>query len=468
MIKKYILLKNIFLCRVEKGSPMPASVNEGKQSIQNMVDRVGTRRGQLFLLTLCALCLMCDGFDIQAMGYAAPAIRDAWSLETALLGPVFSAGLAGIAIGGFALGWLADRIGRRPSIISATLIFGVFTLCSAFAQNINQLMVFRFLAGIALGGVMPNCIALVVEYSPLRQRATYITTISCFFAIGGGLGGIAAALLIPLFGWRAVFMLGGLVPIILAISMWVYLPESAQWMLRCGKGEKAIRSTLRKVFSEQQVLSVDLSVGHVGTARAKATVVDLFSDNRATFTLLLWLVNFMNLIDLYFLANWLPTLIKDAGLSLEIANLATGALQFGGVLGTLALGRLIDKLGAYTVLITGFSIAALSIAAIGFDPKNLLMLFSSVFVTGIFVVGGMPGVNTLSANGYPTFLRSTGVGWGLGIGRGASMLGPLLGAALIARHWIASDLLLLAAVPAVISALAVWGMWLQKRESHYD
>ncbi len=447
---------------------MPVSTNQGMLSIQDMVDKTGTRRGQLLLLLLCALCLMCDGFDIQAMGYAAPAIRDAWSLETALLGPVFSAGLAGIAIGGFSLGWLADRIGRRPSIISATLIFGVFTLCSAFAQNVTQLTVFRFLAGIALGGVMPNCIALVVEYSPLRRRATYITTISCFFAIGGGLGGVAAALLIPQVGWRALFMLGGILPIILAMILWVYLPESAQWMLRYGKGKKAIRSTLLKVFSEQQVMTVDLSIGDVGTARVKATVVDLFRGNRATFTLLLWLVNFMNLIDLYFLANWLPTLIKDAGLSLEIANLATGALQFGGVLGTLALGRLIDKFGAYVVLITGFSIAALSIAAIGFDPKNLLMLFSSIFVTGIFVVGGMPGVNTLSANGYPTILRSTGVGWGLGIGRGASMLGPLLGAALIARHWMASDLLLLAAVPAVISALAVWGIWLQKRESHYD
>ncbi|WP_260629841.1 MFS transporter [Serratia liquefaciens] len=465
--KKYILLKNIFYSH-KKGYPVSMSANEGMQSIQEMVDSTGTRRGQVLLLTMCALCLLCDGFDIQAMGYAAPAIRDAWSLETAVLGPVFSAGLAGIAIGAFALGWLADRIGRRPSIISATLIFGVFTLCSAFAQNVNQLMAFRFLAGIALGGVMPNCIALVVEYSPLRQRATYITAITCFFAIGGGLGGVTAALLIPLVGWQAIFILGGLLPIILAISMWAYLPESAQWMLRCGKGEAAIRSTLRKVFPEQQAMSVDLSNSHVGMQRAKATVVDLFRDNRAAFTLLLWLVNFMNLIDLYFLANWLPTLIKDAGLSLEIANLATGALQFGGVIGTLALGRLIDKFGAYSVLITGFSIAALSIAAIGFEPKNLLILFSSVFVTGVFVVGGMPGVNALAAGGYPTFLRSTGLGWGLGIGRGASMLGPLLGAALIARHWMASDLLLLAAVPAVVSALAIGGMWLQKRESHYD
>jgi MFS transporter, AAHS family, 4-hydroxybenzoate transporter len=221
--KKYILLKNIFYSH-KKGYPVSMSANEGMQSIQEMVDSTGTRRGQVLLLVLCALCLLCDGFDIQAMGYAAPAIRDAWSLETAVLGPVFSAGLAGIAIGAFALGWLADRIGRRPSIISATLIFGVFTLCSAFAQNVNQLMAFRFLAGIALGGVMPNCIALVVEYSPLRQRATYITAITCFFAIGGGLGGVTAALLIPLVGWQAIFILGGLLPIILAISMWAYLP----------------------------------------------------------------------------------------------------------------------------------------------------------------------------------------------------------------------------------------------------
>ncbi|ENM2495373.1 TPA: MFS transporter [Serratia marcescens] len=438
---------------------MPLETLEGKNGIQTMIDHVGTRGRQIRLLVLCALCLMCDGFDIQAMGYAGPAIREEWGLETARLGPVFSAGLAGIAIGAFMLGWLADRIGRRPAILLATLVFGAFTLCSAFAQNVDQLLALRFVAGIALGGVMPNCIALVVEYSPSRQRATYITAITCFFAIGGGLGGIAAATLIPPFGWRAVFLLGGLLPMLLALAMWFYLPESAQWLLKCGGKERAVRALLQQMFPSQRVREVDLSVSQAEATPDKASVLDLFRERRTTFTLLLWLVNFMNLIDLYFLANWLPTLMRDAGLTLETANLATGTLQFGGVLGTLALGRLIDKFGAYSVLITGFSVATVSIAAIGVDPSNLLLLFSAIFITGIFVVGGMPGVNTLAAGGYPTFLRSTGLGWGLGIGRGASMLGPLLGAALIARHWLASDLLLLAAVPAMISAMAIALMW---------
>lgn len=439
------------------------NLNTKENDIQHMIDKEGTGRGQLRLLALCALCLMFDGFDIQMMGYVAPALREAWTLDTAALGPVFSAGLVGIAIGAFSLGWLADRIGRRPSILLATFVFGLLTLSCAFAQNLDQLLILRLLAGIALGGVMPNCIALVVEYSPSYQRATYITGITCFFAIGGGLGGVAAAALIPLAGWSSVFIVGGGLPIILAAFMWRFLPESAQWMQRTGKSEKAVRKTLTGLFPEQSVRNLILAVGEVPAEQARATVVDLFRNSRATFTLLLWLVNFMNLIDLYFLANWLPTLIKDAGLSLTIANLATGMLQFGGVLGTLMLGRLIDKFGAHGVLVVGFFIAAVSIAAIGVSPSNLVLLLGSIFVTGVFVVGGMPGVNTLAASGYPTFLRSTGLGWALGIGRGASMLGPLIGAALIARFWGASDLLLLAALPAVISALTISAMWFVQR-----
>src|ERR1700750_2714529 len=185
---------------------------------------------QIKLLLTCAAVLFLDGFDTQAIGYVAPALAKEWGLTKAALGPVFSAGLFGLMIGALTLGPLADRIGRKKIIVASTLAFGLGTLATAFIQDVNTLLAIRFLTGLGLGGAMPNTIALTSEFNPRRRRATMVMIMFSGFSIGAALGGLLAAALIPQFGWRSVFIVGGVAPLLLAPILAVKLPESVRFL----------------------------------------------------------------------------------------------------------------------------------------------------------------------------------------------------------------------------------------------
>ena len=430
----------------------PAKIN-----LSEVIDRSRLGGFQIGLFILCGVCLVMDGFDVQAMGYVAPAIIQEWRIPNAELGPVFGAGLLGVLFGSLLFSMLADRIGRRPVLIAVTLFFALLTFLTARASSVPEMRVIRFIAGLGLGAIMPNAVALVGEYSPRRIRVLIMMIVSNGFTAGAAIGGFVAAWLIPHFGWRSVFYFGAAVPAVIGIVMLAWLPESLQFLVLRGKKPATAAKWLKRV---DPAAGSDARSEYVVAEESRKGVpfVHLFYGGRGMGTLLLWILNFMNLLNLYFLSSWLPTVVKDAGYSTSTAVLAGTMVQVGGTIASIVLGFLAQRIGFVPVLTAGFLVAFVNIAMIGQPGLSLVMLFVVVFLAGVGVVGGQAGINALSATFYPTELRSTGIGWGLGIGRIGAIVGPVLAGELMRRHWSTHQLFNAASVPALISAAVILGM----------
>lgn len=429
--------------------------------LSEIIDRSKMGGYQFMILALCALAVVLDGFDVQAMGFVAPAIKQEWQVSPTVFGPIFSASLIGMVIGSLVLSALADRIGRRPVLIGAVIASGLAALATSFAQSVEALLVLRFFTGIGLGAILPNALALTSEYSPARNKTFLVMMMACCFSIGAALGGATAALLIPDWGWRAVFVVGGVGPIVVGVLMLFLLPESMQVLLLKGQGRGAVLRILKRMVPGLAV-GADTRIVYGEEKPSGVPIRQLFSDGRRATTLLLWLMHFANLAILYFLANWLPTLVRDAGLPLRTSVIAGTILQGASVLGALCLARLITRYGFFRVLPVSYSIAAVAIALIGQVATSAQALFAVVFVVGFCAIGGLNGINALAVASYPASLRTTGIGWALGVGRFGSILAPVLGGILLANHWSISSLFLVAAAPAVVLTL---GLLVMKRLS---
>jgi AAHS family 4-hydroxybenzoate transporter-like MFS transporter len=423
--------------------------------IRDFIDQRKFGRYQLLVTAMCALAVFLDGFDTQAIGYVAPAIIKSFHVSRAALAPVFSASLVGLMLGALLGGPLADRFGRRPVLLMGMLLFGVMSLLTATAGSIESLLILRLITGLGLGSVMPNAVALTSEFSPERTRSTSVMVMFCGFSLGAALGGLAAAGLIQDFGWKSVFIVGGILPCIAVIALLIYLPESVRFLVLKGGQDRKVFQTLSKIdpafvaTSETRFMTDEPKSRHF-------PVKELFADKRAMLTVLLWVVFFMSLMDLYFLSNWLPTVISDAGISVASAALITSMLQIGGTVGTLVLGRVFDKMSPFRALSVIYFIGAASIVVVGMVGTSVPLLVISIFAAGFCVVGGQIGANALAAKSYPTAIRSTGVGWSLGIGRIGSIIGPVVGGFLLSLQWEMHQVFLIAAIPVFIAGIAAF------------
>src|SRR5262245_2572751 len=408
---------------------------------------------QVGTFIICGLCLIMDGFDVQALGYLAPAIIKEWQVGPGQMGPVISAALFGILVGSFLFSTIADRIGRRPVLVFATLFFAVTTLMTARAESLSELRLIRFIAGIGLGGIMPNAVALVGEYTPQRLKILMVLVVTNGFNLGAVVGGLIAAWMVQDYGWRSVFYVGGVVPLVIGVVMLLWLPESLQFLVLRSNAAAKVAAWVKRIDRTAQVDTKTKFV--VREQKGKGVpLLHLFSDGRTVGTLLIWLVNFMNLLNIYFLAGWLPTIVNTS-YSLRASQLVGTALQIGGVIGTFVFSWFIGRLGFVPVLATAFFTACVSVALIGQPALAPTLLFTIVFIAGFCIVGAQAAVNALSASYYPTDLRSTGVGAGLGVGRVGGIVGPYIAGALLAAGWTPREVFYTAAVPALISAITM-------------
>jgi MFS transporter, AAHS family, 4-hydroxybenzoate transporter len=421
--------------------------------VQELIDSRRLSMFQLLVVSLCALIVFMDGFDTQAIGYVAPAVVRAWHVDRAALTPVFSAGLFGLMLGALAFGPVADRFGRKPVLVFCSLFFGVMSLFTATADSVRSLTILRFITGLGLGGAMPNAIALTTEYAPKRIRATTVMIMFCGFSIGAALGGVAAASLITHFGWKSVFVLGGIVPCLSFPFLAILLPESIRYLVVQGGRGDQVAAILGRIDPAANVRAD--ATFTVEEHKAKGFVVrHLFAEGRGPFTLLIWVVFFMSLLDLFFVTNWLPTIIHDAGIAVSRAALITAMYQVGGTLGAILLGRLFDRFSPFVMLALTYLAASAFVMLIGTVGTSIIPLVLTVFGAGFCVVGGQIGANALTANSYPTPIRSTGVGWALGIGRIGSIIGPAIGGLLLSLRWPTRQIFLVGAAPVLIASLA--------------
>jgi AAHS family 4-hydroxybenzoate transporter-like MFS transporter len=427
--------------------------------VRQLIDARGVGGFQLGVAVLCGLIVFLDGYDALIMGYVAPALSKQFHIQRSELGPVLSYGLIGMLAGAVVFGPLADRFGRRPVLLVCPIIFGVGSLLAASAGSVNELLVYRLLTGLGMGGAMPNAIALTAEFMPRRARATAVTTMFCGFSLGSAAAGWVAAAMLPEPGWPWVFRLGGILPIAITVVSYLLLPESIRFLVRRRPGDRRAARYLAKIAPDAPV-SGELTLSDEESHR-RFPIVELFAAGRHVLTPLLWFMFFANLLDLYFVNSWMPTIMKGTGVPEGRAILITTLFQVGGSVGAVIIGRMIDRrlergMGrnvAFSLLALSYLFAAVFVFLIGESGTSTLWLVVTVFASGLGVIGAQNCANALAAEVYPTVARSTGVGWALGAGRLGAILGPYLGAQLVGQT---SRLFLIATVPLVLAALAAF------------
>lgn len=408
---------------------------------------------QITTLLLCFFIVAVDGFDTAAIGFIAPAIRAEWSLTAAQLAPVFGAGLAGLMAGAFLFGPLADRFGRKTILLVCVAFFGLACLASSFSTSLPMLIVLRFLTGLGLGGAMPNAVTLSSEYSPEKHRSVLVTTMFCGFTLGSALGGVLAAHVVAGFGWRAVLVIGGVLPLLLLPVLMVTLPESVRYLVVNGLRLDQARRLLQRIAPSPELASAKFALPE--KARAGFPVKHLFDASLRRGTLFLWLAFFMSLLVIYLLSSWLPTLIASTGMSLKDASLVTAMFQVGGTVGAIALGQLMDRFKPQLVLGVTYALAAGFTAMIGRSTGDTMMLVVAVFGAGFCVSGAQVGANALAAGFYPTASRATGVSWASGIGRIGSVLGSMAGGWMLALGLGLPTVFAIVGVPALIAGASL-------------
>jgi AAHS family 4-hydroxybenzoate transporter-like MFS transporter len=408
----------------------------------------------LRILILCFLVLVVDGYDAQSIGFAAPTLAAAWKVPRPSFGPVFAAGLLGMALGALLFGSLADRIGRRASLILLVFYFGILTLAKVLVASLGALTALQFIAGLGVGGAMPNAIALITEYAPGKMKSTMVMIGLCGFALGAGGGGLLASWLLPAYGWKSMFIVGGMVPLIIGPFLVAWLPESLSLLIvRKGSADK-IAQLLRKA-APGFTPPPDATYSVRERKAAGVPVTHLFRDGRAGMTILLWCAVIADLIVIYFMLSWLPMLLHNNGLPVAKAVAAAAMFSSSGLVATATMGRVMDWLGPHRTLAGLFALAAVSIAMIAQGGSSYWRTEIAIMCAGFFAVGGHNGIGAYAGQLYPTFIRSTGVGWALGMGRIGSLVSPMIGGLLLAWHWTTPTILQMVAAPAAIACILI-------------
>jgi MFS transporter, AAHS family, 4-hydroxybenzoate transporter len=442
---------------------MRAAEKTSEINVTRLIDDGPLTGFQIGTVICCALVSALDGIDTQSIGVAAPFIADELGVKLADFGPIFSSALVGATVGAASFGPLADRFGRKTLLILAVLLIGFFTILTVFANSVPMLMAFRVLAGLGLGGATPCFIALTSEYTPARLRAALVTLMWSAFPLGGLLGGLLNWYLIPHAGWRAIFYLGGVAPLVLALLLFFYLPESIKFLLVQRNDMKAVARVVARFGSPAVggephfVLDEKPLPG--------ASIRHLFTEGRALGTLLLWVPFFMGFGVLTVAVLWTPALLKLNGIAPANTAFVVAFNGLGGFIGQSTSGRLIQRFGILPVLIPAFLLGAVATVGLGYGASSIALAATFIGLIGVFMGLGTGGAIALAATIYPTPIRSTGAGWGMAMGRFGQIVGPLIAGALLGAGWTAGPIMTVTACGGLIAVVftILFSVWLARR-----
>jgi len=396
--------------------------------VSHFLDEHGVGSFQIKLIFWTILIAMIDGYDIGAVAFAAPRLIADWHVAPKELGLVLSASNIGVLFGSQIFGWVGDRYGRKTALILCNILFGVFTFIAAYSTNLTEMTVLRLIAGLGIGGVIPNVVAINAESAPRNMRATLAIIAAGTVPLGGAFAGFVSAALVPTHGWQILFYIGGIVPIVAALAAIMGLPESIKYMAlhesQRGKMEaliKAIRPGFTVPPNARFVIEDEQQ-------SPSSNPIHLFGNGLAAITPLTWLMFALNLMGYFFLISWTPTLMTAAHAAPQVAALSGAALQVGGTVGALALCWWLQRYRFLAVAIL-FVIAVPIVGSIGYAGlSSTTALLIATFFAGALVLGIQSGINVAGALIYPTSLRANGSGWQLGLGRIGAIIGPFLGA----------------------------------------
>lgn len=407
-------------------------------------------------IVACAVFLNAlDGFDVASMSFVSVNVESEFGLSGSVLGIVISATLFGMAIGSFAIGRIADLIGRRWTVIGSTALATVGMYLAASSQDVAQLGIWRVVTGLGVGGILTSITVITSEYSSRRWRGLAIGIYSAGYGVGAFLGGIAANGLQASFGWRAVFLSGAIVSTVLVLVLLVILPESVQFLTtrRPAYADRALRTIARRVrFDSSRALDATPD----GTEkRAKAGLRSLFTGSALAATLLLWAAYFTVMFGFYFVSSWTPRLMTDAGMTAEQGVVIGMALAVGGAVGSVLYGVIAARVEREKLLLAFLLLGAASVVAFILSTAVLPLAFALGVLVGLLVNGCIAGLYSVAPTRYGTAARATGVGAALAVGRVGAILAPTAGGALLDSGWTNIALYSMAAVLLVGGAVAV-------------
>lgn len=406
---------------------------------------------QWLIFVVCFLVAFFDGMDTAAIGYIAPSLLDDWGISKKELAPVLSAALFGLAIGAMTSGPLADKFGRKVVLTASVLLFSSFCVASAYAGNLTEMSLLRFITGLGLGAAMPNAVTLLTEYCPAQKRATIVNTMYCGFPLGASAGGFFASWFIPAYGWRTALLWCGLLPLILGILMIFIIPRSASYLAVKQKSADEIRRILRRINPNADLDDASF------IAETQPTKTDgnnplamILGKHFRLGSIMLWLSYFSGLIIFYAMINWMPTLFREANMPAELGPRISGLFALGG-LGAIFNGYLMDRFNGNKLIALLALLTAVSVALLGWAlTQSLGVLIAVVLFSGVVQNTAQASLPSLAAKFYPAQCRSTGVAWMLGVGRFGAIAGTFLTGQLIAWQLDYTTIFIILAIPSLI------------------
>ena len=421
--------------------------------IARIIDEQKVGSFHVLVVGVSFLLMLADGYDNISIAYIAPLLLQEWGIDKSALGPLFSSGLLGGLFGPAIFGYLADRYGRKATLVFGAFFFGVFTLAQVWADSLGSMMALRFIAGIGIGGVLPITIALNTEFAPRRIRASMIMLSFVGVALGGAAGGLVAARFMGTYGWQVIFWTGGIAPMLVGILVLLFLPESIKFLsLRPARRAELLR-VLARLAPTVRVPGDATFVLSDESNRAAFAFRDLFAGRLAWITPLYWTANVISLMVFFFVNQWTPVLLASIGIPVERAAMGTTLFMIGGFVGVLAIMRPVDRFGFIAVPVL-FALGIPAVGLIGAPGLAESAVMALVFMAGFCLIALQFGIIATESQVYPTYIRSWGVGSCFAFGRVGSVLGPLLGGVMLARNMAVQDLFYVASALLLIGLAA--------------
>ena len=421
-------------------------------NVNDIIDEAKFTPFHFNVVAWCLLIILFDGYDLAINGVVLPLLMEEWGLSAVQAGMLASTALAGMMFGAMIFGSLADKIGRKKVIMICIVLFSGLTAAGGFASNPTEFGILRFLAGLGIGGVMPNLVALTSEYAPRKMRSTLVTTMFSGYAVGGVMAALLGSWFTPSFGWEIMFFIAG-IPLLLLPVIWKFLPESLTFIVKENRQAEA-RPIVAKLAPQEKVEpTIVFELHHVDEPES-ATVVSLFRRGRMVNTLLFWMAFFTCLLTMYALSSWLPKLMMAAGYSMDNSLMFMMVMNVGAVVGIVGGGILADRFHLKPVLMFLGIMGAIVMSLMGF-MSNQFLLYILVFLAGAASIGSQMLLYSYVAQYYPLAVRSTGIGWSSAIGRMGAIVGPIMIGALLGMNLPAHFNFMAVGLPVLITAIAV-------------
>jgi AAHS family 4-hydroxybenzoate transporter-like MFS transporter len=422
-------------------------------NVQDVIDNTPMGIKRWSIVVLCFVIALLDGFDTQSIAFIGPAIAEDFGLQATDMTWVITASTVGMCVGAMSLGTFGDRIGRKKTILLALTLFGVFSLAGAFAQSLEQIVILRFLIGLGMGGATPALLALTAEYSPKSRRGTFMTLVLLGLPGGALLGGLVAAAWLPVMGWRGIFLAGGVLPLAMVLVCSKILSESPIFL--AAKGTSAADAQARQIMASisGSPVSPDAVLATNDKMEERSSVAALFSAKYRMVTIAVFATYLLNWIAWFLLLLWMPTALKMLGLAGSQAAMGTVTVNGAFILFAIPLSIILPKVNPRKLLLVMFAAGIVIALGLGLAGSNFALVFVLIGLAGFGIGGQQLALNYLIANAYPTQLRATATGWGIGIGRLGSIVGSALGGVILTGLGVSGYFMALA-VPLVLAGLA--------------